>query len=708
MESALFRPTLLSCAIAASLMGVALPSQVLAEEVLEQAEIEKITVVARGRVETLQSIPDSVSVYDEAMIEKARIRNVRDVADLTPNFSQLDNFRPGLARIQIRGMITPQVGEAPLAVVVDGVTAPDLEFINQDLVDIERIEVMRGAQGALYGRGAIGGAMILNTKPPSDVPETQLSASYGHANSYRLTGVTSGAISDNAFFRLGGYTRGTDGQIENTFTGEMADHFKEHGLFGQLRFELGDDTELNLRGRYGSSEGGLAYYQGVTADSWDDFSLQMSQNVVNEDNRDVMEFSARLNQYLELGQFELIAGYSESKQDSFYDSDYSAVPSDFIFHYAGAIEGIANVDAWTFESRFTSHDDQPLRWAVSAFYQDRTRYTATHSYDDPIGDQRLTRSDFGDDLLLFSILDDNRSQAWGLAGQLNYDLTDRLELTGALRYDEDKRSSVDPQDVAGTYAEDTFSQWQPKVSLAYQITDRTLLYTGYSKGFRSGGFNEPHPDVSRIYDKEVSDSFEAGFKTDFWDGRVTLNGAAFYIEQENAQITQFNVDTFTLENLSVDDVTLQGLEAELAIDLTRQLNLQLTGGIIDSEINEFERMPELVGEPQLWVSDFNFNAALNHSLPLNNGWQLESRVDLQVNGPRSFDIFLPEIRSNTTTFLNANIGLVADQWRLTAYVDNLTDERTAEDLFLLDDGVTELVRLPNQPRTFGVEMNYRF
>ena len=109
--------------------------------------IDNIVVTARRRSESLQDIPESVTAFSAAQIERAGISSLRDVADLTPNLSQLDNFRPGLARIQIRGVITPQLGEAPIAYVVDGVTASDLEFMNQELVDIERIEVLRGAQG---------------------------------------------------------------------------------------------------------------------------------------------------------------------------------------------------------------------------------------------------------------------------------------------------------------------------------------------------------------------------------------------------------------------------------------------------------------------------------------------------------------------------------------------------------------------------------
>ncbi|TMP13415.1 TonB-dependent receptor domain-containing protein, partial [Pseudoalteromonas ruthenica] len=126
-------------------------------------------------------------------------------------------------------------------------------------------------------------------------------------------------------------------------------------------------------------------------------------------------------------------------------------------------------------------------------------------------------------------IDNNSSDAWALAGQFNYDINEQLELTGAMRYDHDTRESFDPTNKDATYAKKSFSQLQPKVTLAYQMNDDLLLYTGYSRGFRSGGFNEPADGISRTFDKEVSDSYEMGFKTSLFDNKITLNGAAFII-----------------------------------------------------------------------------------------------------------------------------------------------------------------------------------
>lgn len=716
----LFSKSMIACVV-----GLSLSSPLLAAEQetsVVEADVERITVSARGRTETLQSIPDSVTVFSSELVETARISDFSSLAALTPNLGALDNFRPGLSRITVRGLITPQVGDQPLAFVVDGVTAPDIEFINQDLVDIERIEVMRGAQGALYGRGAVGGAVIVTTKNPTEDLEGRIKGSVGSGNSYDLHGVVSGSLNadDTAYFRVGGYTKSSDGLIDNSFLDEKADHLKEDSLFAQLQFDLFEQTSLNFKGRYSSTAAGFAYYQGVTEQSHEDFSVDTSQNIHNLDERDVLELSAKLTQDYDLGVLEVITAYNRSENEHFYDGDYSA-DSTFELDEEGYIlrapfgtEGLFDVEAFTVETRFTSFDDQPLRWAVAAFYQDKERDNTINFFDDIFVDEvtweavPLSRKEFTDDLIYLTIADKNSSKAWALSGQLNYDLTDKLELTAALRYDHDARESYDPNFAVETFAKKDFSQWQPKFSLAYQLQDDLLLYTGYSKGFRSGGFNEPAEGISRVFEKETSDSYEAGFKSSLMDNRITINGALFAIDQTDAQITQFNVDTFTLENLAIDEVETRGAELEIALQATDGLDVRLSAGWIDSEIKTFAARPELEGKSQVWVADYNYAASLNHEYELGSGWSLISRAELQVEGPKYFDIELPDLKSSCSTFVNAGIGLRSDAWVIQAYVDNLTNERAIEDIFLFGDGVTELARQPNKPRSYGVEVSYNF
>ncbi|MBU2883468.1 TonB-dependent receptor [Psychrosphaera sp. B3R10] len=705
-----YRLSLLAASVSFS---ISTPALAQGQETSAEQDIEKITVTARGRVETIQSVPDSITAISGNTIENANIKNFSDIANLTPNLGQLDNFRPGLSRITIRGLVTPQVGDPPIAYVVDGITASDIEFINQEMVDIERIEVMRGAQGALYGRGAVGGAILITTKDGYDELEGNVKASIGNAGSYHLGTTISGGLTKDTdgYFRVGAYTKGTDGQIKNTFLNKESDFLEETGVFGKVQFEGLYGSEISLQGRYTTTEAGFAYYQNVSEHNKEDFDIETSQNVNNIDERDVTEFSAKLNKEFELGTFEIIAAYNSSDDEHFYDGDYSADPT-YIdepdwFRAPFATGGHFKVESTTLESRFTSNNDKQLRWSVAAFYQDRERDNTVNFYDDFEGDVSLFAADFPADQIYLTIADINSSKAYGIAGQINYDITDKLELTGALRFDQDDRQSYDPNYQADTFAEKNFAQWQPKITIGYQLQKDVLIYTGYSKGFRSGGFNEPAEGISRTFDKEVSDSYEAGFKSTIFDG-LTINGAAFFIAQSDAQITQFNVDTFTLENLGIDTVETSGFEFELGYKVSQNLNLRASLGKVNSEIVEFSDRPELEGYSQVYVADYNFSFSADYETELNANWQLFAHGNFYGEGPKSFDIEMPDVTSSSDQFFNASIGIRSDSWTIKLAAKNLTDERTIEDIFLFADGVTDLARQPNKPRSIVMEASYSF
>jgi len=210
------------------------------EPVFAQEVLEEVLVTARKRSESLQEIPESVTVLNEDVIDAARISNIKDFSTLVPNLHVSTNFRQGLSFVTIRGLITPQVGEPPVAFVVDGVTVPNLEFINQDLGQIERIEVLRGPQGALYGKNAIGGAINIVTKRPADEPQGHVDLSFAEGDDLRVGASVSGALGDSVRARLSADYRDFNGLIENEFLEEKADYVDAaYGLGGTILIDTG-------------------------------------------------------------------------------------------------------------------------------------------------------------------------------------------------------------------------------------------------------------------------------------------------------------------------------------------------------------------------------------------------------------------------------------------------------------------------------------
>lgn len=673
----------------------------------------EVVVTSLRRPEALEDTPGSVTVFDSADLQAAGISSLRAIADRTPNFGMLDNYRPGLERFQVRGIITPQVGDPPLAFVIDGVTAPDPEFATQELFDVARVEILRGAQGALYGRSAVGGTVNITTSAPTNAVQGWVSGAYENGDTTRFSGVVSGPIvDDKLYFRIGGFRNDSDGLIQDTYLHTGADFFHDSGVSALLRAELGPRTTLDIHAQYNAGRDGIGYYDAVepTQASIEDFNVKDSQNVLGVNRHESMYVSAKLEQGFDFATLTVAGGYFHTKDYGLADGDLVAVPADDATGFAPNWQrALDDLDAWTFEGRLTSLDKGPWTWALGAFYEQRQKLSTFAIYDDPSGVVPLTAANLTDPSLLESELEDNQhGQTWALSGETGYKFFDRLQVTVAGRYDHDYRQSYDPRDPAGTYAHATYDQFQPKVSLSYTLQPGVLIYGGYSRGFRSGGFNQYSPLVPREYPAETTDSYEAGFKIAALGNRVTVNGALFRNDQKNAQLTQFNSSSYTLENIAVDSVRSQGAELEATWRIMEGLKAELNGGYTQSRILAFKANPEDVGATMPYVPEFTSTSSLDYERPLSDGLRGFAHLDYRLLGPRSFTLDFPDLKSRAHAFVDLRMGVRHSQWTLTAYAENLFNEREPEDVFSVFYGPVDLARQPNHPRRFGVELRYDF
>lgn len=714
-------PAKLSLAIISALtVNTSVQAQQQAEPTL--TDVERIVVTSRGRVETLQQVPDSVTVINAKEIEQARISTIKDFSALTPNLDVASNFRSGLNFITVRGLITPQVGEAPLAFVVDGVTVPNLEFINQGLYNIERIEVLRGPQGALYGKNAIGGAVNIVTKAPTNDTEGQVQASIAEGDEVKLNAAVSGAlIEDKLFGRFSANYHDAKGLIENSYLNEKVDFVDgAYGAQGMLSYVVSDDTTLSVQGTYSNVEQGSNYMAFIDASELEDFSIHNDANVVGEDRSKMWFLSAKLESEFEAGKLTIVTSATDADIEFFSDGDFTHLDaSEENFYFPISQINPINEQSQSAEVRFTSQTDGDFRWTLGGFAETKDREVSFDQVWDTTPTERVTYDQVKaliaeDPSLVFpgekTVQDSN---AYALFGQGNYDLTDDLELTVALRYDSETRKAFDKRDPEASQAEETYAELQPKASLSWQYTPEVQFYSTYSKGFRSGGFNEYSPTVNRKYDKEVSDTIELGTKTSWLDDKLWFNVAAFHIVQDDAQFTRLNPSTFTLENLNIDEVTINGLEIESSYSLTENLKIALGAGLIDNEITKNQGIDilsgrdlnETVGGTMPYVSDFNLNGSVTHDMELAPDLNLTSRLSFNTIGPRAFDIFNEDTgESDTHTFVNLNFTIEKAQWSVSLFADNLTDERSPETVFLFNP----LIRMPNKPRQLGLEANYKF
>jgi len=220
-----------------------------AQQSADATTLDAITVTARLRVESIQDVPDSIVAFGESDIVRAGIDSIQNIADMVPNIILLKAYRANESNITIRGITSGRQGWPPVAFVVDGVKASSIDAMDQGtLLDIERIEVLKGPQGALYGAGAIGGAINIITRQPTDYLSGRLQASYANGRNMKLSGGISGPIIENRLlYSVSGYFNDADGIVKIVDSNEAVDKIRQSTGRVRLMFMPNDDLSFDLR-----------------------------------------------------------------------------------------------------------------------------------------------------------------------------------------------------------------------------------------------------------------------------------------------------------------------------------------------------------------------------------------------------------------------------------------------------------------------------
>ena len=244
-----FRSSRVAAAVGAALSGV------VSAPASTQEALEEIVVTALKRAESLQDAPATVVAFDAETVERARIQSMRDYVNLTSNMTLMETQNNAFAFVNIRGLAQIRNVDPTVAVVVDGVLSTTSLAFSQDLYDIQQIEVLKGPQGALYGRNASGGAINITTKQPTSEPEVYVRGGYGNGDSLQLSGVASGALGSDAVRGrvVVGY-KDAEGWRDNVATGVKADPYEDLTVAGKLLWDIGASTTLDLRLTYGDTE----------------------------------------------------------------------------------------------------------------------------------------------------------------------------------------------------------------------------------------------------------------------------------------------------------------------------------------------------------------------------------------------------------------------------------------------------------------------
>lgn len=710
--------------IAATLAAAAGSEVAYADETaVADDSLEEVIVTARKRAESLQRVPDSITAITAEQIEERRISTIAEALTFVPGVHIVKDQDAGMNIITVRGIGTNRNLAASVAFAVDGVLLPDSDAFNTDLADAERIEVLKGPQGALYGRNAIGGVINITTKRPTSTPEGEVRLGVARGDTVDGFAALSGPIaSDKLVGRLTVKYRDSDGLIKNQFNGEPMDPDRVKKVGGRLLFQPYESLRMDFRASHFEQKTGASWYTtsdvlgttgGKLTRSLTRLEPDMDQSPIYSKLK-VNEVALTAELDTKWGTFSSITGYDDVDVVLVEDLDLTAAPVTKDVRQDRGTRGISQ------ELRFTSPGENRLRFIGGAYVQNTKRDVATAGSVDfcffvalpfcptPVGvpsgiliqqNFNTTKGDF---------------DQWAVFSQIGYDLTDTLEVTAALRYDQDDRSQLAP--LINRRDKARFKDLQPKVSLAWKLSPDAMIYATYAEGYKSGTFNPPPaPGASfpLVVEQEGTDSYEIGAKTSWLERRVVANVSAYFTRYDDPQIFRFDVTTGGQVAINANKAKIKGGEFELTARVVHGFDLLLGYGYANAKFTDFDRTGLFDGNRLPNTPRYTLQVGGRFERPLNASMSLVTNVDYRKSG----DIYFGEdnlIYQPSFQTVDARVGLQGDNWSVALWGRNIFDEPYAMSAF--SRGIAPLIYgslqvdpyTINPGRIYGIEGRWKF
>lgn len=658
------------------------------------AEIGEILVTAQKRSERLQDVPIQIDVVTADDIQARQIRQTLDIVRTIPNLAiqRTDTYTNSV--VTLRGISQASNSDAPVAVIVDGIPQDDAKQLNMRLFDIQQIEVLKGPQGSIYGRNAEAGAIIITTAEPTEEFHGFGNASFGNGKTADISGGVSGSfVPDRVQYRLAGSYLKSDGVIPNTYRGVKADQIgHDWTVRGSLYFQLTESAKLSLIASHSDFNAAGVIFAPVFSGSANDF-VDPQSNFPNRGSGTSTNIAAKLDINLGFANFSSISGYSKLDQIQTTDVDFTPLP------IVGDNQPY-NRRIVSQEFRFVGPDTASLRWLASFDYLHSSHFVSTDIFLDR-GNPAVDPTD--PTALIVSNPEDDRRTNYGASAQLDYKFQNNVTVTAGVRYDRDERTQI--QSATGNRAKATFDDVQPRVSVAYQFDRNRQVYATYGVGFRSGGFNPPGFPLTQA---EKLSNFEVGAKSQWLDGRLTLNGALFVSNVDDFQFSYIDFNSASEVTGNIDKVRITGAELEIRAVPAEGLNFFANAGLAKSNIRELPAFPQFVGNHTPRSSNLSLNAGMDYTHKVNDQLSLFLRVDLQHYGKRYWYTDNLDVQ-DPKTFTNMSIGVRQGPWVITAWGKNLSNTRAYDTYFPgQSTGLPYDVAFPTAPRTYGIELATKF
>jgi iron complex outermembrane recepter protein len=525
----------------------------------------EIVVTARRRAETLQDVPVAITAVSGDMLERRGINSVREVAALSPGLN-ITTDGAGRAFVSIRGVgvtlvqsVQPGVG-----LFVDGVYRPSTAYLNNPLLDVERIEVLRGPQGTLYGKNTLGGAINVITRQPGNELEVRGTASYaGPDDSWLVAGSLSAPIiTDHLAIRIAGSHRQQDGFLTNTVIGGDANPLNTDSINATIRAQPGGGIVLTVNGYYDWVNGTNTPYSRVTGPT--DYRRDVPTNALGRVEYRYRGLNARLAIPVDSlhTNVTLTAAY-DARDGNSPDSDVDFGPADIARAF-----GTDSLRTRTLEARFESELSGQLSTLFGLFYSNETTDADSTTTIVPLA--RVGRS-----------LNHTDADTYAAFGTIFWRPTDQWEVALGLRYDHENRLAIGSVISGGVTvnlpdARIKSNEVEPRVTLTRHWNSSLMSYASVSRGYRGGGFNAPTAPV-RTYTGDSAWTYELGSRYLSADRRFSLSGAIFYNDYSNYiglnSIAPSSAGGFVTVDLNTGDVKSYGAELEASFRVAPQWTL---------------------------------------------------------------------------------------------------------------------------------------
>ena len=701
-------------------------------------QLEEVIVTANKREESIIKVNTSVTSLSSKKLEDTRTWGLSGLTALVPNYNYQEL---GVSFQQIQSIRGIQVfSENPaVSTYIDDVNNIDILANGFAFTDIERIEILRGPQGTLYGRNAMGGVVNIITKKPTNQTNGFAETSFGNLGLQRYsTGIKTPIIKDKLYFGLNGLYQTQDGFLKNNISGTSATNTNLNGksvggeknLYGNMflkwlvnnRFHL----TLNLKGQQDKSNN-----SGFMVSQFSDTYAFANPDVINlsriqSHERNILNTSLVAKYNADKFTFTSISAL-QTISFGFKDLDF---PGIYHSYYDGKIgELLPPQKVWSQELRINSHSDSKFQYTagVYAFTQNGYEPTTNTAYE--LSDAEAAAFGLPSGTYL---INRNRSNNSGLAGfgEMSYQLTNKLKATVGLRYDYEKREATfngfgDAMLFNGVVtdinpnitADGNYSAISPKFSVNYSVNELSNIYVTYTRGFRAGGINASSLPVGvrQTFDPEYSNNYEIGYKSFLLDKKLSIGASAFLIQWKDLQFYNL-VAPFTYARENVGNAQSAGIEIEVSALPVKGLQLDGSFGFNPTEYKGFDLKRVNFGtgvESTTAIGGNKLSNAPTHTLFLGAQYEYSINQKLKAivrgeirNLGKQYTDIQNQIEQPSYTLLNSRIGLTYGKYSLFIWGQNITNER-----YLAygnpDSSFGRQSRMA-QPKTFGLTLSAKF